>query len=160
MAVVEDVLKGNLVVAVAVGGAALLWPRLAPHLSPSARGMVRSGLKLFVESESEAEGGIIGRFADTALEQVLDRLNGPGAPKERRDAANAVITDFKRRARARARQYGADEADRHDRYDRHLAALEQRLGRARGQQKGDTGAVLRDLSSTLKRSEEDGDGVV
>jgi hypothetical protein len=155
---VEDILKGNVMVAVALGATALLLPKVFPYLSPPVRDIVSAGLSLVAEAEGEAEIGIVGRLADTALEQVLARLKEPGTPEEREEAAHAVITNFKRRARARARRYGSNDADRHARYHRHLAALEHKLGRASAHHRTQTKEVLDDLSATLKHSEESSHG--
>ena len=157
---VEDILKGNVMIAVAIGATALLLPKVFPYLSPPVRNAVRGGLSLLAEAEGEAEGGIVGKLADTALEHVLARLKEPGTPEEKEEAAHAVIANFKRRAHLRARRYASNDADRHARYHRHVAALEHRLGRARARHGAETGEVLEDLSDTLKHSEEGGHGAV
>ena len=61
MALVEDILKGNLFVA-AVGATAFVLPKVLPDLSPPLRSAIKGGVSLFLESEAEAEGGIIDRL--------------------------------------------------------------------------------------------------
>ena len=95
MALVEDMLKGNLVVALAVGGTALVLPKVLPHLSPPVRSLVKNGLSLFLECESEAEGGIIDKLADHALKGVLASLSSPDPPQDRQGAARAAVERFK-----------------------------------------------------------------
>ena len=147
MALLEDMFEGNLVTAAAVGATALLLPRVLPTLSPPLRSAVKSGISLFLESESEAEGGIIERLADTALKNVLNNLSGAGSAEEREKRAQAAVEDFKRRAHARAQRYGRDEGDRSARYGRHIAALRRALDRERSRQT-DANAAARASGST------------
>ena len=149
MALIEDMLKGNLLTAAAVGATALVLPKVLPDLSPPLRSAVKNGLSLFLESESEAEGGIIGRLANGALESVLASLSGPGSANERQQAAYAAVEDFKRTAHARARRYGRDEHGRSARYKRHIAALHRALERARAHHTGAEAATLSNLSASL-----------
>jgi hypothetical protein len=149
VALVEDMLKGNLVVALAIGATALVLPKVLPDLSPPLRSAVKGGLSLFLESESEAEGGIISRLADNALKQVLSGLSGPGPEDERQGAAKAAIKAFKKTARARARRYGRNESDRSTRYHRHIAALNHKMRTARSRHADPKTAALQDLSEML-----------
>src|SRR4051794_30599002 len=146
MALVDDVLKGNLLIATAIGATALVLPKIMPDLSPPLRSIVKGGLSLLLESESEAEGGIIERLAETALKNVLDHLSGPGSPTERRDAARAAIADYKRTARVRARRYARDDYDRSVRRGRHIEALRRKLHRERSRA---TDTQAQDLDSLL-----------
>jgi len=59
VALLEDLLKGNIVTAVAMGATALVLPKVMPDLSPPLRSAVKGIVSIFLESESEAEGGII-----------------------------------------------------------------------------------------------------
>ncbi|MBV8912782.1 MAG: hypothetical protein JOZ05_07060 [Acetobacteraceae bacterium] len=152
MALLEDMLKGNLLVAAAIGATALVLPKVLPDLSPSLRSAVRSGLSLLLESEAEAEGGIINRLAETALENVLKGLCGPGPAEDRHEAAQAAITDFKRTARSRARRYGRNQHDQSARYQRHVAALQGALKHARRRHGGAHAKVLDNLSTTLEHA--------
>ncbi len=86
MAGIEDVLTGEVGVAVAVGAAALALPAVAPHLSPPLRSVLRAGLSLFLEAESAAEGNIIEGLADQAVKSALAALSGPGTPEQRQQA--------------------------------------------------------------------------
>jgi hypothetical protein len=146
MAFVDDMLKGNLLIAAAIGATALVLPRIMPDLSPSLRAVVKGGLSLLLESEAEAEGGIVERLADTALKNVLAHLSGPGSPHERRDAARAAIADYKRTARVRARRYARNDQDRSTRRGRHIEALRRKMHRARTHV---TGTQAQDLESLL-----------
>jgi len=86
MALVENMPKGNVVAALAVCTTALMLPKVLPDLSPQWHRIVKSGLSLFLESESDAEGGIIDRLADTALQNALKGLSGPGSAEDRQRA--------------------------------------------------------------------------
>lgn len=154
MVLAEDMLKGNLLTAVALGATALVLPKVLPELSPPLRKVVTRGVSLFLESESEAEGGIIDRLADAALKNVLEGLSDPGSPEDGQKAAQTAavqraVEDFKRTARIRARRYGRDEADRLARYRRHLAALRRALNQERSRRTGGNAAALKDLSASL-----------
>jgi hypothetical protein len=149
MALLEDMLKGNLVIGAALGVTAFVLPKVLPDLSPQLRSVVQSGLSLFLESESEAEGGIIDRLAYNALKNVLQGLSGPGSPKEREQAAQAAVAHYKRTAHRRARRYGRDPDDRSARYAKHIAALRRALDRDRTRHKGAKAAALKDLSASL-----------
>lgn len=149
MALIEDMLKGNLVVAAAMGATALVLPKVLPRLSPQLREAVKGGVSLFLESESEAEGGIIDRLANDALSNVLKSLSGPGSADERQQAAQAAVEGFKRTAHARARRYGRDANDRSARYGRHVATLRHALTREQRRHAGAKAAALHDLSASL-----------
>jgi hypothetical protein len=153
VALVEDVLKGNLVVALAIGATALVLPRILPDLSPQLRSAVKAGLSLFLESESEAEGGLINRLADTALKDVLGSLSGPGPDADSQERARHAVERFKRTARTRARRYARNENDRSARYHRHIAALDKRLAHARTRHAGATATALRDRAEMLAEPE-------
>jgi hypothetical protein len=149
MALVGDILKGNLLTIAAVGATAVVLPKVLPGLSPPLRSAIKGGVSLFLESEAEAEGGIIGRLAQDALEAVLASLSGPGSAEERHQAAQAAVEDFKRTARTRARRYGRDEDGRLVRYERHVAALRHGLERARSRHTGAKAAALSHLLVSL-----------
>jgi hypothetical protein len=153
MASVEDIFGSNLLVTFAVGATALILPRVLPDLSPPVRSAIKGGLQLFLEAEGEAEGGIIERLADTALQNVLDRLSGPGSADERRNAARAAIAVYKKTARTRARRYASDDQDRVTRRGRHINALRHRLHRAKTQA---TGAQAQDLESLMNALDDTG----
>lgn len=154
MALIEDMLKGNLTVAVAMGATALLLPKVFPYLSPQLRSAVTGGLSLFLESEYEAEGGIVDRLAETALSNVLHRLSEPGPKEERHEAAQAVVENFKHRAHVRARRYGRDHAEQRARYKRHVSALDHKLNRALVQHGHRHGDALQTLAATLHSGED------
>jgi hypothetical protein len=149
MALVEDVLKGNLAAAAAIGATALVLPKVLPHLSPPVRGIVKSGVSLFLDSEFDAENSIIGRLAENALKDALKKSAGPGPSHERRKAAHGVIESFKRTAHARAQRYGHDEKNRKARYSRHLAALRHSIDREQSRRGGADRAALHDFSALL-----------
>jgi hypothetical protein len=150
MAFIEDIFKGNLAVAAAMGAAALVLPKLLPGLSPPMRSAIKSGLSLFAESESEAEAGIVNRLADNALNAVLKQFFGPGTADDRQEPAGSTIEEFRETAHARARRYGRDDDDRAARYGRHIEALrramEQKLVRHPGANAGALGDLLAKLT--------------
>ena len=149
MALVEDILKGNLVVAAVMGATALVLPKVLPDLSPRWRKVVRTGVSLFVESESDAEGGIINRLADTALQNALKSLSGPGSADDQEQAVQGAVDDFKRQAHRRAHRYGHNEGDTSYRYRRHVAALRHAVDRERARHPGQHAAALAKLSASL-----------
>lgn len=152
MAMLEDLLKGNVLIAIGVGATALLLPKVLPELPAPVRSVVKGGFSLFLESESEAEGGIVSRLADNALKNVLHSLSGPGSADDRNEAARKAVENFKQTARTRARRYGRDDEDRSARYCRHIAALRLRLERERSHATGVDGEALQALQSTLEQA--------
>ncbi|MDT7953839.1 MAG: hypothetical protein RQ966_20250 [Acetobacteraceae bacterium] len=152
MALLEDLLKGNIVTAVAMGATALVLPKVMPDLSPPLRSAVKGIVSIFLESESEAEGGIIDRLAGTALKNVLHGLSTPGSTDHQQHAAHAAVEDFKRTAHARARRYGHNDADRSARFNRHIAALRRALDREKSRRTGASAATLQHLSAGLAKT--------
>jgi hypothetical protein len=147
--VLEDALSGKLLIGLGLGATALLLPKVMPDLSPQLRSAVKTGISIFLEAESEAEGGIIARLADSALKQVLDSLSAPGSdPQKHQNAADAVDR-FKRTARRRAGRYDTDEANQSARYRRHVTALERRIRKAREARKEPPGGALQHLEDRL-----------
>ncbi len=51
MALVEDILKGNLLTVAAIGATAVVLPKVLPNLSPSLRSAIQGGVSLFLEFE-------------------------------------------------------------------------------------------------------------
>ena len=153
MALIEDFVKGNLLPAAAVGAVALVLPKLLPNLPPGLRSAVKGGISLFLESESEAEGGIINRLANNALKNALDALSAPGAPEDRKRAARAVVENFKRAAHARAGRYGRNRGDRSARYGRHIAALRHAIKKKQSRSKGPHDPALSEIASELDQVE-------
>lgn len=150
MAMLEDLLEGNVFTVLAVGAAVLLLPKVLPDFPAPLRSVVKGGVSLFLESESEAEGGIIKRLADNALRNVLHSLSSPGSADHRNGAARKVVENFKQTARTRARRYGRHHDDRSARYARHIAALRNCLEQERCRATGVKGEALRTLQSILK----------
>jgi len=153
VALVEDIFKSNLVIALALGTTTLLLPKVLPDLSPSLRTIVKTGLSLFLEAESEAEGGIINRLAEATLTEVLKSLHGSSSEQEQQDKARAAIRDFKRTAHSRGHRYGRNEKDRSARYQRHVAALNHSMRHARSRHSDATAAALDELSASLTEAE-------
>lgn len=148
MALLEDMLKGNLLTAAAMGTTALVLPRVLPHVSPRLRTVVKGGISLFLESRSEAEGGIIDRLADNALKNVLDSLS-PGSTQDRGHATRQAIESFKRTARRRSRRHARNGDDGSAHYRRQVAALQRALAREQARQTGEHAATLARLSAEL-----------
>jgi hypothetical protein len=149
MALIENVVESNLLTAAAIGAVALVLPKVMPDLSPPLRSMVKGGISLFLESESEAEGGIVERLAGTALKGVLESLSAPGDSAGQQQQARSAINHFKRTARRRARHYACNDDDRTARYRRHIHALRRGLDRARQQRTGDDAEEIEKLMATL-----------
>ncbi len=149
MALIEDIVKGKLIGVAAVGATAMVLPSVFPYLAPSLRSAIKGGLSLFLESESEAEDGIIQRLADNALKSVLASLSESGSDADRREAASEAVQRFKVKAQARARRYGRDHHDRHQRKERHIATLRRKLEAARTRRTGRDATALDDLSAML-----------
>ena len=127
MALLEDLLESNLGIMAVVGTAAIVLPKVFPDLSPPIRSAIKSGLQLYLESESEAEGGFIGKMVDATMQHLLDNLSKPGTDQERRQAVQQTIQRFQHRARTRAHRYGWSDEDRRARYRRQIRRLKQAL---------------------------------
>jgi hypothetical protein len=63
------------------------------------------------------------------MQGIQQDLSEPASEPERREAIETRAENFKRRARTRARRWGADPHDRHRRYRRHIARLESSLAK-------------------------------
>jgi len=148
MAGIEDVLTGEVGVAVAVGAAALALPAVAPQLSPPLRNVLRAGLSLYLEAESAAEGNIIRGLADQAVKSALAALSGPGTPEQRQQAARSVVQHYQRRAHGRAQRYGSNEQDRNARYRRHVQGIHHAVASAR--QAGVGRAAVQDVARMIE----------
>lgn len=117
------------------------------------RSVIKGGVTLFLESESEAEGGIIDRLAENALRNALQSLSGPGSDKDRRKAAQGAIETYKRTAHARARRYGRTDHDRSARYTRHVTALRDKLEQAQSHRTGDDYSAVSSMLAALDKGE-------
>ena len=152
MALIEDMLKGNLLLAAGIGTTALVLPKVLPALPPAMRTAVKGGLSLFSASESEAEGGIIDRLDDNALKYALQGLSGSGSDAERHAAAQGAVDEFKRKAGARAGRYAHSESNRSARYHRHIAALRHAITREQSRRRDTHGAALGRLLDHLDKA--------
>jgi hypothetical protein len=129
----EDAISGNVLAVVAVGAAVLILPRLFPSLAPPLRTVIKSGLKLFVEAEGEAEGGLIDLLVGQTVDALLGTLDAPGTAEQRRHAARQTMRRFEAAARGRSRRWGHDHDDRVRRYERHLTHLRRALAQVEQQ---------------------------
>ena len=152
MALVEDVLTSNVAKVLAVGAVAVVLPRVAPALPAPLRGVVKSGLKLFIESESDAEGGAIAKLADAAMQQALASLSGPGTEEERQRDAEAAVQRFHATSRHRAARYGRDAGDRDARYRRHMDGLRHALRTAQAKHPHAGGGGLGRVAGQIEAS--------
>ncbi len=143
-----DLVKGNLAVAAVLGTTAMILPRVLPHLSPRLRAAVKAGVSLFLESQAEAEGGIIERLAETALRNVLGSL-GTGSGLEQQRAADEAVETFKRTARRRARRTAEDGPAHRAHYQRHIAALRRALAGEQARHIGDKATALQRIALGL-----------
>ena len=84
---------------------------MVPHLSPSLHTVIRSQPFPFLEAEAMAEGNIIQGLADQALKSALAALSGPGTADQERQAAQAAVQHFRRRAHGRAQRYGRNDQE-------------------------------------------------
>jgi hypothetical protein len=130
----EDTIGSNVVAVVAVGAAAFLLPRLFPSLAPPLRAIAKTGLTLFVEAETEAEGGLIDGLVSQTVDALLGTLDGPGTVEQRKQAARQTMRRFEAAARGRAKRWGRDHDDRVRRYQRHLTHLRRAIAKAEQQQ--------------------------
>ena len=130
MAAWENLLEGNVAVLAAAGAATLLLPIVLPSLATPLRAALTSGLTLFLESEAEAEGGIMGKLAESTVEVLLGSLSGPGNRERRQQAAQLHVRQFEATARQRAQRYAWNDADAAARYRRHVAHFRHALARA------------------------------
>jgi hypothetical protein len=115
---------------VAVGAAALVLPRLFPSLAPPLRAVTKAGLTLFLEAETEMEGGLIDGLVSQTVDALLGTLDAPATPAQRKQAAHRTMRRFEAAARGRSKRWGRDHDDRVRRYQRHLAHLRRALAKA------------------------------
>jgi len=146
MALIEDMLTGSIGKVVAVGATAAVLPRVFPQLAPPLRMALKSGLKLFIESESDAEGGIIDKLVGDTMQSVLASLAAPGSDGEQDKSAEAAVKHFQDRAHRRARRYARDDPDRHARYHRHISRLKAALAKAQQGRSPEDQRVLQQLA--------------
>jgi hypothetical protein len=149
MALLDDAFPPNVVTFVALGAAALILPRFVPALAAPMRGVLKTGVSLFLESEFEAEGGLI----DGLVGETIDALLGDAAtvkePAERRRKARQALHRFEHRARARAKHWGRDDAGRARRYKRHVAHLKRALAEAERNRPPEQRAVLAEAGADI-----------
>lgn len=126
----EDAIGGRIVTVVAVGAAALLLPRLFPSFAAPLRAITKTGLTLFLEAETEMEGGLIDGLVGQTVDVLLGTLDGPGTAEQRKQAARRTMRSFEAAARGRSKRWGRDHDDRVRRYHRHLAHLRRALTKA------------------------------
>ena len=130
MEFLDELPGGRLAVMMIAGAGALLVPKLAANLPPSLRTALESGVKLFVEAESEAQGAFIERLVEQTLSAVLASVAQPGTDEERRHAAAAKIRHFEHRVRRRSARFGWSEEDRRARYRHHVRRLKRAIAAA------------------------------
>jgi hypothetical protein len=149
MAFPEDVFKsGYATTGIAVGAAALILPTLFPALRAPVSSLLRTGIMLFVEAEFEVEGVAVDLLVDACIDALCSALERPGTEAERRQQAEAVVENFKRRARRGARRLGRSDKDQARRYRRHVAALKQAMSREAQRWPDDQRAAMERLSQT------------
>ncbi len=130
MAMLENALEGNVAALAAAGAATLVLPVIFPRLVSPLRGLLKSGVILFLESEAEAEGGIIGRLAETTVQALLETVTAHTSRDTRQQEGEATVQQFEATARARAQRYGWNDADAAARYRRHVAHFRRAVAKA------------------------------
>lgn len=130
MAMLENALEGNVAMLAAAGAATLVLPVILPHLAPPLRSALKSGLTLFLESEAEAEGGVMGRLAESTVKAVLDTVSGTGPREHRQVVAQEAVQRFEAKARSRSKRYAWNDEDAAARYRRHVAHFRRALAKA------------------------------
>lgn len=151
MAIIEDLLKGNPAAAAGVALAAVAAPLVIPSLRPQWAAFVKAGAKLFVEAEFGAEGEIIDKLVDAAVDNLSTALANPDESK-REAAAQAVVRDFEACAHARSQRKGWDKADTAARYRRHMFKLRDAVMKMRGQQSGGKRKIVDDLLAAIVKA--------
>jgi len=136
-------------VALTAAAAMLLLPRLAPNLAGPMRSIAKTGLTLFLESETELDGELIESLVDTTMKELGSVLSSRGTEAEKQHAAHAAIRRFKHKARSRAHRWGWDEADRSARYDRHMRKLHRAIAHKRDQSSGQAAQTLDKVADTI-----------
>ncbi len=130
MALLEDGWSGNVVTVVAVGAAVLVLPVLVPGLAPPLRTALKAGVGLFLESEFEAEGGLIDKLVGDTIEALLSGASQARTEADRERLARRAAGRFEQRARARAEHWGRDDSGKKRRYGRHVAHLKRAVAAA------------------------------
>jgi hypothetical protein len=123
----ENLTKSDLATAVALGLLTAAMSELLPNTKPLLRSAIQFGVDLLTESEAEAEAELIHSLVAATMRGIRQDLSESASEPERREAVQTRVEDFKRKARIRARRWGADPHDRHRRYRRHVAKLESSL---------------------------------
>jgi hypothetical protein len=149
MAAWEELLEGNVALLAAAGAVTLVLPAVLPHLAPPLRGAVKSGLTLFLESEAEAEGGIMGKLAESTVEAVLDTLSGSGSRERRQEAAQQKVRQFEATARQRSCRHAWNDADAAARYRRHVAHFRRALAQAQAEEPAQRRTMLNHAADAL-----------
>ena len=146
---IEDVLEGNVLLLVAAGAAMLVLPKVFPELPEPVRATIKGGLSLFLEAESEVDGGIADKLVGATMRQLLQSLSGPGTTQEKRSAAQRTIKRFEETARGRSRRHGWNEADRAARYRRHIAKLKRAIAEVKRQHPRSQTELLDDAARSM-----------
>ncbi len=149
MALIEDVLASPISKIVAVGATVLVLPRVLPGLPPGLRSVVRSGLSLLLEAESDAEGGIIDKLVAGLVQDLLASLPDAGSDEERQQIAAGAMHRFEETAHRRARRYGRGKGDHQARYERHMARLKHALTKAQNDRPQPDRAVLAQMAGRI-----------
>lgn len=149
MALFDETMTPEIGAGVALTAAMILLPRVAPNVGGPLRSIVKAGLTLFLESETELDGELINSLVETTMKELTSALSGPGPEDEKQQAAHATIRHFKHKARTRARQWGWDDADRSTRYHRHLRKLHRAVAHKRDRSSGPTARALDNVAGTI-----------
>jgi hypothetical protein len=130
MAIWDEGLGGNLVIASAVVAGVFVLRRVAPLAGAGIGSLLVSGLELFAETEFEMQDGFIGKLAKQAVEQLLQTMPPAGADHGPSDRARAIMHRFERTARDRSNCHGWHDRDKRARYRHHVRKLRDAVAEA------------------------------
>jgi hypothetical protein len=95
MALIEDVLTGNIATVVVTGATAVVLPRAFPGFAVPPRLALTSGINLFIETERDAEGDIFDKLVGTTMNGVLASLSAAGTGEEPRHTSQRRANRYK-----------------------------------------------------------------
>jgi hypothetical protein len=145
----EDVGKPNLVSLLALGLVSVVLPKLLPEMGPAVGTAVKVVIDLLTESEAEAAEELMEALISSTIGEIRQVASNGADPGESGQAVERTVAHFKRRARRRARSWGADDHDRQRRYRRHLMKLRDAIDQSVDHGVGWRRDILDDLGESL-----------
>jgi hypothetical protein len=125
MAIWDEGLSGNLVVATGLVVATVLLKRVAPGMTPGLRSVAVSGLKLIAETEFEMQDGLITEIVESTVDALIEAIQSDGSERDPDNSARLLVDGFERAARTHSERRGWHERDKSARYRHHVRKLKE-----------------------------------